>query len=409
MYDNPFTAPLNKMEALNNAHATRMAALTAEINWYQGYQPDKVRARISVLAQTLAETDRKLQRIDQQIASLNITQRATDAEARFGLDPRRWLSPDRKAARLKLENVKKQLATLARERVSIATPKTQAGHDIRELHAFHVKKLNAYRDFDVPRAASEINKLGRELSALAPELQQLRKRKSSLDSVLAEKFEELEPHLTHLGQLESAMQKAEYFYEQLNAPRANKAEIHQRCEAELGDGSPGRVKSKLRPQIEKEKRVIGKLKTVIEQAIRRSQSDIREVIIDGNNMAYRAGSNKNQFIGMAALDAIVPLLKAEYKVTINYDPKFNRRLGLSAAALRNRYPGVDAEIVPEGTNADYYLLKFAADRPHAYVISNDNFDEYSTEPAVRENRILKHAIVNGCISIPFLQIQAAIG
>lgn len=404
MYDNPFTLQLNKMEALNNAHATRVTALTAEISWYQGYQPDKVQARVLVLAQYLAETDRKLQRIDQQIKSLSIAQRAIDAEASFGFDPRHWFSSKRDAAKQKLENVNKQLATLAKERVSIATPKTQAGHDCRELHAFHVKKLNDYCNFDVSKAESEISKRRHELDVLAPELQQLRKRKSSLGKLLDEKLAELEPYIRRLDQLEVDMQKAESLYDQLNAPRANKVTIHQDCEARFGDGSPGRIKSKLRSQIEKEKRVIRKLETVIEQAIKRSQSDIREIIIDGNNMAF----DGREFIGMRALDAIVPLLRNEYKVTINYDPAFNRRINLSTAALRKRYPGVAADIVPSGTDADYYLLKFAADKPYAYVISNDNFDDYSAEPAVREKRILKHAIVNGCISIPFLQIQAEI-
>lgn len=404
MYDNPFAAPLNKMEALKNSHANRIAALNTEINWYHSYQPDKVQARVLVLAQALAETDRKLENIDKQIKSLSVAQRAAAAESDFSFNPLHWFSQERTAAKLKLENLNRKLAILTKERVSIATPKTQAGHDFRELHAFHVKKLHEYRNFNVSEAEAEINKRRNELDVLAPELHQLRKRKSNLGEVLDDKLAELEPHIRRLGELEMDMQKAEYFDDQLGAPGAKRAEIHRACEEKFADGKPGRIKSKLRAQIEKEKRVIGKLETIIKQAIKRSQSDIREIIIDGNNMAY----DGDEFIGMKALDAIIPLLRDDYKVTINYDPAFNRRVKLSPAALRNRYPGVAADIVPKGTNADYYLLKFAADKPYAYVISNDKFEDYREEQAVREQRILQHAIVNRCISIPFLRIEAEI-
>ena len=149
-------------------------------------------------------------------------------------------------------------------------------------------------------------------------------------------------------------------------------------------------------------RDIAKHEKRIEEAIRHAQLDVREVIIDGSNMAYHGG----EFIGLGALEALVPALAERARITINFDPGFERKVGMSQQAIRSRLSGARVHFVPRGMSADPFVLNYVEGKPYAYVISNDTFRDYGEKQAVYAKRILGHAILNDRVSIPALGIVA---
>jgi hypothetical protein len=88
-------------------------------------------------------------------------------------------------------------------------------------------------------------------------------------------------------------------------------------------------------------------------------------------------------------------------VTINFDPGSGKQV----REIRTHSPGADVHFIPRGMTADPFVLKFVQDKPYSYVVSNDHFRDFGEKEAVRQSRILRHAILNGMAAIPALDIE----
>ena len=204
--------------------------------------------------------------------------------------------------------------------------------------------------------------------------------------------------------MESAIQKTEYFSTQLDQARSNweKAQVHNECERQFGDGKPGRVRSEKQGRLVPLKRTIAKLEEEINVELRRAQLDVRALIIDGNNIANDAS---NTFIGLSALEALLPELANGRTVIVNFDPGFARKAKLTRTEIQRRLALAKVYFVPKGATADPFLIQFADQNPHTYVISNDRFADRAYRDTIGEGRVLNHAILNGFAAIPDLRIS----
>ncbi|PVX38178.1 hypothetical protein [Janthinobacterium sp. 78] len=401
---NPFNIQVEEMETAKAAATQRIPELSLQLDWYRGFVPEATHARYLALGRSLSTTTELQAKMRERLQHLRATQRATEEQARIKLDPRSLFSPERTIAKRKVLELGSQITQLEIEITMLTTPKSEAGEDIRALATALHQELKAYHSFDVLQAQSEIAMRQDELAHLEPELARARLRKLTLDRELAEPWKNLQTRLAQQALIECDVRKAEQFSSALGTANGNRAAIHEACERELGDGSPGRVKSNLKRKLEFEKREIAKLEKRIAEAVRKSQLDVREVIIDGSNMAHHGA----EFIGLRALEAVMPSLAARYEVTINFDPGFPRKVGLSSAEIRERLPHARVYFLPRGMSADPYVLKFVEGKPHAYVISNDNFRDYGEKEGVRQRKILPHAVLNNMAAIPDLDIEASL-
>lgn len=401
MQINPFNMQLVELEAAKATGTRRIAELSRLLDWYCDFAPETAHAQRMSLLRSLTAKAELAKVVGERRLRLIAEKAAAEEQASAGLDPRTWVSSERAIAKRKVAALVDQIAELDLELITLRAPATEAGEDMQALASSLQRDLDAYRQFDTLQARSEIAMRQQELMQLEPQLIRLRERKLSLDRELAAPWQSLEARRARRATIERDVRKAEQFAEQLAAPHANRALIHQACEREFGDGSPGRVKNGLKSKLKFETNEIAKLERRVAEIVRKSQLDVREVIIDGSNMAYHGG----QFIGLKALEAIMPQLVSKCAVTINFDPGIGKQVRMGEREIRARFPGADVHFIPRGMTADPFVLKFVQDKPYAYVISNDHFRDFGEKEAVRQNRILKHAILNGMASIPALDIE----
>ncbi|MBP0500701.1 hypothetical protein J8J32_21750, partial [Mycobacterium tuberculosis] len=72
-----------------------------------------------------------------------------------------------------------------------------------------------------------------------------------------------------------------------------------------------------------------------------------------------------------------------------------RKLELSSKDIEARFPQAErVHIVASKRTADETVLAAASDDPHTFVLSNDRFVDYPEKMAVKEDRVLRHEIVN---------------
>ncbi|MCS7167106.1 MAG: hypothetical protein RMI91_07990 [Gemmatales bacterium] len=62
-------------------------------------------------------------------------------------------------------------------------------------------------------------------------------------------------------------------------------------------------------------------------------------------------------------------------------------------------------VVPSRQSADETILRIAERKPQCYVLSNDRFAEYPDSRIVREDRLTRHTILDGCMIIEDLDIE----
>lgn len=398
MQINPFNIPLAEKEAAHQASLGRIESLNHQLTWYGNFEVEERHRQLAAFDRMLAASKPRRDALDAQLGQLRREQEAVDELAQLRLDPRSWVSSERSVAKRKSLELTGRIAELSQQLSALNAPKTDDGVDVLLAERLRID-LDAYRGFDELAARGELAIRQLEQRVLDAELTDLRARKLALDGELAAPCQALEACRAKVNALKRDIRKAEELGAALGRTHgAGRREIHERCKSEFGDSSPGRVIQQKERQLEPLKRDIAKLEKRIEEAVRNAQLDVREVIIDGSNMTYHG----DEFIGLRALEALVPILAERVAVTINFDPGFGRRVGMSSKDIRAQLPGARVHFVPRGMSADPFVLSFVEGNPHAYVISNDTFRDHGEKEAVRSKRILRHAILNDRVSIPAL-------
>lgn len=401
MQINPFNLPLAEKETTYKASLDRTTALTEQLRWYSNFRAEECHRQLMTLDRMLAASQPRRDTLTTQLRQLRAEKVDVDELAQVRLDPRSWISSERSVARRKSIQLASRIAELAHQLATLDALKTDDGLDVVATAARLRAELEMYRRFDVLEARSEVVIRQQEQRVLEGELADLRARKLALDSALAGPCQAHDACQARIRKLQRDIERAEAFDAALGrADGAGRRAIHDRCERELGDGSPRRVIQQAKRQLEPLRRDVAKHDKRIKEAVRNAQLDVREVIIDGSNLAYHG----EEFIGLRALEALVPILSERCMVTINFDPGFAQQLRMHHRDIRARLPRASVHFIPPNMSADPFLLDFVEGKRHAYVISNDRFRDYQDKEAVHQNRILGYAVLNDRVSIPALGV-----
>ena len=129
-------------------------------------------------------------------------------------------------------------------------------------------------------------------------------------------------------------------------------------------------------------------------------SDIRKIVIDGNNLCHV----DTQFVKFAILDVLVPALLQEYAVTIIFDPGFDFKVKLTKEQIAKRYESATVEITPNGRKADDLIMLAASDE-RAWILSSDRFVDYAGDSAIREKRLIQPTIMENRIYLTALDMN----
>lgn len=234
------------------------------------------------------------------------------------------------------------------------------------------------------------------------ELDKAAKLNQKLEACLNEPYSELHRLVQRKRTVEQDVAKAEQIKLRLGGA-ANSYErklIHDECAAAFGNDKPARVLDRLGKELGSINHTIVKLDRRLRELAARATRTVETIVIDGNNLCYQ----QREFVGLSALRPAAHTLAKNHAVVVVFDASIRSKLKMSnqdiAAELGDQ---VITHIVASKQKADETVLDAAA-ASTAFVVSNDRFGDFPEKAAVRDQRIIRHEILNGKIFIHELQV-----
>ena len=374
------------------------------MHWYNSLNPQTLEveqrnheAKAEQLWQEIQTLDQDIQEISSQLGEI-----APAIVTKLKLF--KWLTKEQTALRRK----DVELRAVQNHKVSQKQSKdTDLDATLKRI-ASVANKLEQHRTFPLSDRQGELSRLKQSIADKTAELDSVTDRKRRVDKEIAPLLREMENLELDRGYVESALEVAEDFNQRLSLADNSyeRAMIHKECEELFGEGKPGKIISERQWKISKLKRDYDKARRRAEQVAEKAARRIDKVIIDGNNLCYEG----KDFIGLAAIEAILPLLSRMYEVVVVFDSnsKIRKLLNTDDDGLHKRLASfAKVHVVAYGQKADETVVKLASANEFIYVLSNDRFGEFNDKSAVKKGRLTTHEVVNGNVFVHDLQLQAA--
>jgi hypothetical protein len=271
-------------------------------------------------------------------------------------------------------------------------------------------KLEQHRTFPLSDRQSELSRLEQIIADKTAELAFINDRKLQVDETIAPLLREMDNLESRLSDVRSDLEAAEDFDMRLSFAdnKYDKAMIHAQCMEWFGEGSPQKVikERKLKSAISQLERDYDKARRRVEDVAKKAARRIDKVVIDGNNICYK--KNRRDFMGLFAIDAILPQLSQRYKVIIVFDSEICDLLKTDESDLENQFTSfAEVHVVASKQKADETVLDLASANEFTYVLSNDRFVDFNEKSAVKEDRLIRHEVVDGNVFVHDLQLRAA--
>lgn len=377
-----------------------------EIAWYDAFEPSGVSQRVHAdvrEAQDLLAEEHRLRR-QTQAADAAVT--AQEARASLGWNPFRYFSDEYKAEAEKLRVCLQQRNELQSKLADVERRRSRA----KERAAQATRELERHRSFDILEAQAAVRAAESRIPTLAADQEKLRVLRDTFDDAIRQPLKARQHDLQREIQLGSAINRARALEERLSHPRntrRDRAMIHDECQREFEERSPAAVIRNNERELDSVRRSLAKQDQRLAEIVRRFHlvRELKELVIDGNNLCYRNG----KLIGLGPLAALLECLRSHQRfqavpVQVVFDAHICRQLRMSPHAIE-QHLGTAAHIVSAPQKADETLL-VVADARGAHVISNDNFVDFADKAAVRSGRLVRHNIVGDQILVHDLDVAA---
>jgi len=345
--------------------------------------------------------------LQSEIQSLDTARRDNDAqiaenEPLIGslMNPYNWFAKDQRRLRrrcMEWREIGQQLSEQNQTKLVLLD-------NIRSQIAAYVAELQKHDSFDFPGHQSELQEVEHKIAGMTGELERVLEKKQEVDQQLAPVLMQIENIMAQIGQARSDIEIAQMYSRSLSGmPPRQRAKVHEQCEMTFGVRSPDILIGIREREIRKLQHDYDRTKRKAKYIGRATASTINTIIVDGTNLCYE----RDTFIGLPALESILPILSQNYSVVVVFNFAFTRPLEINDRALRDRL-GEYAKVRFAMTRheAEKLMLELAQDN-HTYVLSNDRFVEYADKAAVRDDRVIRHEINDGNIFVYDLDIMAA--
>lgn len=400
---NPFTTryiKLLKSQAPLNEQRIR---LNQDLGQYRSYDVDLANHSILADRRKINELENERIGIFSALNAKNEQIKSLEKSVLSKWDPRYWFSDEEQRKVILLSKHK-------HEADELSIKKDRVDQDCKTLYlaiANQEDKLQQWRDFDPLATEANINYLNSQLDAMTLEIEQVKHNAQQADAKLAgdgtmkSLLEELENFRQERNALQKDIADAESLEKKLSEATNSyeKAIIHQKTTDKFQEGSPGKVISNRKKGIAAVERKIKKLEDRLKIRGQIASRDVKKIIIDGNNLCYQ----DNIFIGLTALRPLVHSISPRFEILIVFDASIRKNLDLNNRDIKEYFNGI-AEVHIVANKADETLLDSAADQD-MYVISNDRFHDFPKKKVIRENRIIRHEILNGKVFVHDLDVN----
>lgn len=375
-----------------------------QLVWFQGFSIGAANHELRKAEADVAAAQAQFQQSQREGSALKASHTEIASKAKMGMDPRYWVSSERGIAKKQLVASKKLLDLQSSRDTDLELGVLAAKNHERNCREI----LVAGREFDPLLAQAAMSALQATIARIEPKLEALQVRSDDLDRKLSDLLESRRTEEAEKARINERMGRAKYFASQLSSGNGfERRQVHEQCSNELGHGSPERVMQKCEDALEFVERNLSKLDDKIAEIVRFAAFDIRHVIIDGNNLCY---ANGNVFIGLDALESLVPKIEEKYRVTLFFDASIHERTGLSQHKIEKRFSGaIEVHVVPSKSQADDTILELAEHDPHACVLSNDVYRDFPDRMEGKRRRRITHSTLRGFTHVPAMQISAKFG
>ncbi|WP_392426317.1 hypothetical protein [Barrientosiimonas humi] len=395
----------NPLAAECKAQRAKIARMTAEyksvqedIEWHAQFIPERARRSLRREAEKIASLEKDRQDLKERIANSKLEQQDADNRAKLGWNPAGWMSPGRREAKTLSKKARRTVEY--REGELAKLERSLRSHNKKRRVA--VAEIARHEGIDPPSLKRLLREIGANLTLEEISLEDLEQRRKRVDDLLKEPLGVLEGLEAAAVQVRGDLAAAQLLESQLTAA-ANSYErkmLHEQCSQWFTEGSPRAVISAKNRKLRSLERDIIKTQSRLDQIGRQASRDVRAVVVDGSNLCFEGST----FIGLSALRPLVVRLADTRAVTVVFDASIRRRLSASDEDLRARLPGATVHVVAHRRKADETILDSAAD-PRVFVISNDRFSEFADKLAVKDDRIIRHEIINGRVLVHDLAIS----
>ncbi|MFZ7095503.1 hypothetical protein ACOPJQ_08570 [Luteimonas dalianensis] len=291
--------------------------------------------------------------------------------------------------------------------------------------------------FDAESARRALAIVDQDLQRLQTEVAVLERKKAELDRQLGsipEEIADTRQAIERLKREQEQLKRLSLELKELKGPQngAKRAAIHFRCRSILGfsdhkedyesdkafkDASdPGRNAQHKVAEVNRLSRDLEKLLERAYEIKQHAETPVESLFIDGSNLC----SENGVFVGVGPVVAVARWMvkhRPDCAVHVFFDKKSLGKLTghesekrgqkirhLSEADLKRVFAGLASLNVVDG-RADKVILASAAEAG-GYVVSNDRFAEFSSQPPVSDGRVFSHNIVAGTVMIPSLELVA---
>jgi len=276
-----------------------------------------------------------------------------------------------------------QLREIANQKTAQRRSNFKELEDTRARMAKVASDLQRHRAFDLARRRSDLSQIKCSIAAKKDELEIVAARKRRVDELLGPLVREIQNLESRKRRAESDLDAAQDLDRRLSSEGNSyeRAMIHEQCEHRFGEGSPRRIIGERQKEVRQLERDFDKAKRRVEDIARKAARKIDTIVIDGNNMCYEG----NTFIGLSAIETVVPLLAGISSVIVVFDSAIRRMLNTDDSGIQKRLGRhAKVHIVASRRLADETVLDLASASEDVYVLSNDRFGDFNEKPVVRD-------------------------
>jgi hypothetical protein len=401
---NPFDPPLRCIQSVIAELSAKKNATLGELEWFEANNNAQLNHHLQTSLSQSEALRQKCHELETQLASCQRELYKILPKFRTLWNPQNWFAPDQVRLRKVRDALIGKQQDLEAEKKCLSERIQGADRDVQTANT----ALKRYSAFDLQRCKEDMRSIDSELASELAKAKIIEKRKTEVDHALKPIVDQIQQYKQQKHRAESTRNRATALEHRLSRASNSyeRAMVHKECEAEFNVGRPSKVISQSEQDLRRIERDIEKVLKRAQEIGQRASRIIDTIVVDGNNLCYENG----RFIGLAALDALIPRLQPNYSVITVFDAAIRRMLKADDKTIASRLGNqVKVHIVASGGRADETILDIAGADKHTYILSNDRFVEYNEKSAIIDRRIFRHEIVNGRILIHDLGIDTDFG
>lgn len=380
---------------------SQLKELTSKLNWYDAFSPKDAEARVHTLRDRDAQDADRLSGLSANLNCLKGACGEVEGQLMMRLDPRGWFNVEQRALRQKAASLRLELKDAEDAVDALRAQQSSRREAISQAQA----ELQRHAKTPISDLRQSRTDLSDRLASALSRLEALEAERGAFDVEVRPLVDQLNARELELRTARRNADLARKLDTELNtaANGFERKKVHERSEEALGTGQPKAALRQNEKIIEQTERTIEKVQRRMRELHERWSRVVDLLIIDGSNFCFASG---NDFIGLSALKAALPLLAVKCNIIVVFDASIRRKLAAGDAAIKTELASAAEVIVmPTKTAADETIISRANGSPERFILSNDRYSEFQDHEAVAAGRMLRHVISSDRVQILDLKID----